>query len=163
MLFRSEVPRLASFIATTNLADVLTDPTGSRRFIGVQVKGSISIDSTIDYDQLYAQAIAELDDGRRYWFTDADNAEIMHSNRRFRMQSNTELFFHEYFEPTDDEGEGEWMTAAAILTEMKRRAKSLLQAPSTIAFGRILNGNTELRRKQKSGTTAYLVKKKMEN
>ena len=158
-----EVPRLASFIATTNLADVLTDPTGSRRFIGVQVKGSISIDSTIDYDQLYAQAIAELDNGRRYWFTDADNAEIMHSNRRFRMQSNTELFFHEYFEPTDDEGEGEWMTAAAILTEMKRRAKSLLQAPSTIAFGRILNGNTELRRKQKNGTTAYLVKKKVDN
>jgi len=33
---------------------------------------------------------------------------------------------------------------AAILTEMKKRGKSLLQTPCTIAFGRLLKGNDEL-------------------
>ena len=156
-----EAPRLASFIATTNVADVLSDPTGSRRFIGVQVKESISVNNTLDYEQLYAQAVTELAEGRRYWFTDSDNAEIMQSNRRFRMHSDAEIFFLEYFEPAANELEGEWMSAAAILTAMKKRAKSLLQAPSTIAFGRILKGMPELKQKQKGGVTAYLIKEKV--
>jgi len=53
--------------------------------------------------------------------------------------------------------EGEWMTAA-ILTEMKKRIESLLQTPSTTAFGRLLDGNTELRQKRKKGIALYMVK-----
>ena len=48
--------RYATFIATSNNYDLLTDPTGSRRFICVEVKGRIDYAQPIDYDQLYAEA-----------------------------------------------------------------------------------------------------------
>ena len=36
--------------------DLLTDPTGSRRFICIEVTGTIDTNKAIDYEQLYAQA-----------------------------------------------------------------------------------------------------------
>ena len=51
-----EMRRYASFIATSNLKDLLTDPSGSRRFICVEVKGRNDYAQPIDYDQLYAEA-----------------------------------------------------------------------------------------------------------
>ncbi|MBR1665839.1 MAG: hypothetical protein IJ699_06440 [Bacteroidaceae bacterium] len=50
---------------------------------------------------------------------------------------------------------------AAILTEMKKRIESLLQTPSTTAFGRLFDGNTELRQKRKKGIALYMVKMEM--
>ena len=50
---------------------------------------------------------------------------------------------------------------AAILTEMKKRIESLLQTPSTTAFGRLLDGSTELRQKWKKGIALYMVKMEM--
>ncbi|MBQ9191704.1 MAG: hypothetical protein IJ142_08960 [Bacteroidaceae bacterium] len=50
---------------------------------------------------------------------------------------------------------------AAILTEMMKRIESLLQTPSTTAFGRLLDGNTELRQKRKKGIALYMVKMEM--
>ena len=34
-------PRMASFIGATNQADVLTDPSGGRRFLGIELTGPI--------------------------------------------------------------------------------------------------------------------------
>ena len=51
---------MASFIATTNDRQPLTDPTGSRRYICCDIDGIIDTDTPIDHRQLYAQAVAEL-------------------------------------------------------------------------------------------------------
>ena len=51
------VKRYASFIATSNHTDLLGDPSGSRRFICIEVK-MIDNAQPIDYLQLYAQAVA---------------------------------------------------------------------------------------------------------
>ena len=48
------LPRVASFIATSNVNEVLTDPTGSRRFVCVEVNAPIDC-SPIDHAQLFAQ------------------------------------------------------------------------------------------------------------
>ena len=61
--------RYASFIATCNNYDLLTDPTGSRRFICIEISGTIDNSTSINYEQLYAQAVAALKNGERYWFT----------------------------------------------------------------------------------------------
>ena len=63
-----EMRRYASFIATSNQKDLLTDPSGSRRFICIEVTGVIDTNRPIDYEQLYAQAMYELEHGERYWF-----------------------------------------------------------------------------------------------
>ena len=57
-------PRLASFIATTNSRQILSDPTGSRRYLCVEVTDMISNES-IEHKQFYAQLKQEVLDGER--------------------------------------------------------------------------------------------------
>ena len=84
-----ERQRFASFIATTNNRRPLIDPSGSRRFICVYAE-QIDNTGTIPYDQLYAQLYQELQEGRRYWFEDEENARIMHQNEAFQQVSSYE-------------------------------------------------------------------------
>ena len=79
-----ERQRFASFIATTNNLRPLTDPTGSRRFICVYAE-EIDNEGIIYYDKLYAQLYAELEEGRRYWFEDDENARIIKQNSDFQQ------------------------------------------------------------------------------
>ena len=67
-----ELRRYASFIGTSNQKDLLTDPTGSRRFICIEVTDPIDTNVTIDYRQLYAQAMHLLYKNERYWLNDED-------------------------------------------------------------------------------------------
>ena len=71
-----ELQRYASFIGTSNQKDLLTDPSGSRRFICIEVTGNIDTTQPIDYEQLYAQAMHEIHHGERYWF-DSEDEQIM--------------------------------------------------------------------------------------
>ena len=75
--------RYATFIATSNNFDLLTDPTGSRRFICVEVEGLIDYIQPVDYEQLYAEAKEMLRRGERFWFTHEEEAAVVESNRRF--------------------------------------------------------------------------------
>ncbi|MBO4641767.1 MAG: DUF3874 domain-containing protein [Bacteroidaceae bacterium] len=153
-----EVPRLASFIATTNISDVLADPTGSRRFLGVQVTGNINVSQTPNYAQLYAQAQAELNAGTRYWFDDAETQAIMEHNSRFQMLSSAEIFFYQYFTiPTGNAKDGQWMTTTEILLAIKQRAGSAFQVPAANSFGRSLRGHQEIPyRRSRKGSEFYV-------
>ena len=59
----SKMARVASFIGTSNRFDLLTDPTGSRRFYCQEVKHVIDSDTPLDYAQLYAQLLHEVQSG----------------------------------------------------------------------------------------------------
>ena len=61
-----EIRRYASFIATSNHKDLLTDLSGNRRFICVEVTAPIETNLSINYDQLYAQAFHAVMHGERY-------------------------------------------------------------------------------------------------
>ena len=155
-----EVPRLASFIATTNMADVLTDPSGSRRFLGVNVKGSIDVSRTPNHEQLYAQALQELENGSRYWFDDAETEQIMRHNRQFQQVSGILQYFFEYFEPGEGDN-GSWLTATALLQELKKLCGGALPAFSLNAFGRQLRGlENLLTRHSRIGELYYVQKRK---
>ena len=52
-------PRTASFIGTSNFSELLTDPTGSRRFYCQPVTQYIGAVG-VPHDQLYAQVVAEI-------------------------------------------------------------------------------------------------------
>lgn len=154
-----EVPRLASFIATTNMSDVLHDPTGSRRFLGIEVTGNIDVSQTPNYAQLYAQAQEELNNGARYWFDDDETRAIMEHNRQFQQHTTAEQFFHEFYEPAlPEEPTAKWMTVAAILMAIKDQAGASFRAPSLNAFGRTLNGLPELLHRRSKNGSEYCVK-----
>jgi predicted P-loop ATPase len=78
----SHLPRMASFIGTSNHKDLLTDPTGSRRYLCAEVKEKIDC-TPLEHKQLFAQLKAELEGGERYWFSAEEEAELQLRNREF--------------------------------------------------------------------------------
>ena len=96
-----ERQRFASFIATTNNRRPLVDPTGSRRFVCVYAD-EIDNTGTTPHDQLYAQLYAELQQGRRYWFDDEENARIIEQNQQFQQVCNYEKMIELTYLPPEE-------------------------------------------------------------
>ena len=155
-----DFPRRASFIATTNQADVMADPSGNRRFLGVELTGPIDVSTPPNYEQLYAQAMRALHQHEPYYFGPAETQEIMEWNRKFSLKTAAEQFFLDYFEPARNEQEGEWLSASAILAYLKDEVGvSLLKSPSVPAFGRKLSAIPGMQKRVTSINTFYLVRK----
>lgn len=91
--------RMASFIATTNDREPLTDPTGSRRYPCCEIRGFIDTDTPIDYQQLYGQAVTELRQGTRWYFSKEEEVEMERHNQQYRCQSSPETILQSFFEP----------------------------------------------------------------
>ena len=156
------LPRKASFIATTNLTDILADPSGSRRFIGIELTGRIDTDAPIQYDQLYAQAVALLRRGERYWFDEEQTQEVIAHNRQFQQLLPAEQYFNECFELTDDERKGQYYTTAAIYEAVRQVAGPSLRVGGVSHFGQFL-ANLEgiVRKRSKAGTQYLLISRKI--
>ena len=153
-----DIPRIASFIATSNMVDVLSDPSGNRRFIAVELKRPIDTTYRIDYEQLYAQAIAEIEQGKPTYFDTTETALVMKNNEDFRLREPAELYFNEFFAPAKNEKEGEYMTTTAIFDSIRSRVGSDLKLKNTISLGRYLANMANLQQKRTIRGTEYLVK-----
>ena len=151
------LPRIASFIATANVSDIFSDPSGCRRFIAVTLTGPIRLPEHIDYEQLYAQAVAELDNGRRYWFDEADTQDIMENNVQYQQRTPAEALFLDSFSIPKDLTKGAYMTAASIFSLLRQRYGSQLNLTSLSHFGRVLANIPNLHSKHSSHGTEYLV------
>ncbi len=107
--------RLASFCASGNRRDFLTDITGNRRWLPFEVESILNPFHTIlPYEQLYAQAWALAQDPLfSFWF-DLDEIEVLEQhNQHFRDESNEEQLLPILFD-VPAEGKGEFMTTAQI-------------------------------------------------
>ena len=133
-----ELRRYASFIGTSNHKDLLTDTSGSRRFIGVEVTGVIDVVRPIDYEQLYAQAMALLRNNERYWFDEKEEAIMTEANREFEQSPAIEQLFQVYYRVAEEEEEGEWLLAADILQRIQKASKMKISSGQVNYFGRIL-------------------------
>ena len=155
-----EFPRLASFIATSNITDILTDPSGNRRFIGVELTGPIDVSVRPNYQQLFAQALTALHNGEKSYF-DAEQVKlIMKNNCQFEVAEPIDQYFMLYFELVENEKEGEYLTAAEIFDYLKKQIGSSLKVNSLMGFGRKLANMSELKHKRFADGMKYLVKKK---
>ena len=107
--------RLASFCASTNNREFLTDITGNRRWLPFEVESIQNpFDDIILYERLYAQAKAYVECGYfAYWF-DMDEIEVLEQhNEKFRALENEEELLPLLFDKPA-EGKGEFMTTAEI-------------------------------------------------
>jgi len=107
--------RLASFCASGNRRDFLTDITGNRRWLPFEVESIQNPFYTIlPYERMYAQAWALAQDPLfSYWF-DLDEIEVLEEhNQHFRDESNEEQLLPILFD-VPAEGKGEFMTTAQI-------------------------------------------------
>ena len=155
-----EFPRLASFIATSNMKDILSDPSGNRRFIGVELTGPIDVSVRPNYQQLFAQALSALNNGEKSYFDAQQVKLIMKSNSQFEVIQPIDQYFLLYFELVEDEKEGEYLTAAEIFDYLKKQIGSSLKVNSLMGFGRKLANMSELKHKRFADGMKYLVKKK---
>ena len=115
-----ERQRFASFIATTNNRRPLIDTTGSRRFICVYAE-EIDNDGIILYDKLYAQLYAELEQGRRYWFEDEDNARIIKQNEPFQQVSSYEqMIALTYLSPEETSDDAAFVPVQLIMKRLEK-------------------------------------------
>ena len=133
-----ELRRYASFIGTSNHKDLLPDTPGSRRYIAVEVTGVIDVVRPIDYEQLYAQAMAALYKNERYWFDERDEAIMTEVNQEFEQSPAIEQLFQVYYRAAGKEEEGEWLLAADILQRIQKAAKMKFSFGQATHFGRIL-------------------------
>lgn len=155
-----EFPRLASFIATSNIKDILSDPSGNRRFIGVELTGPIDVSVRPNYQQLFAQALSALNNGEKSYFDAQQVKLIMKSNSQFEIIQPIDQYFLLYFELVEDEKEGDYLTAAEIFDYLKKQIGSSLKVNSLMGFGRKLANMSELKHKRFADGMKYLVKKK---
>ena len=107
--------RLASFCASGNRRDFLTDITGNRRWLPFEVESIQNpFFTTLPYEQMYAQAWALAQDPLfSYWF-DLDEIEVLEEhNQHFRDERNEEQLLPILFD-IPAEGKGEFLTTAQI-------------------------------------------------
>jgi hypothetical protein len=132
-------PRLASFIGTTNQREVLFDPTGSRRFICVEVEGLIDNQTPIEHAQLYAQLKQELEEGQAYWLSKEEEKQLERDNRAFYHQTQEETIFFSMFRFANPEEEGaEYLSSTQIYRLMRKKHHGLKERGSN-AFGKLLS------------------------
>ena len=109
--------RLASFCASGNRRDFLTDITGNRRWLPFEVESIQNPFYTIlPYERMYAQAWALAQDPLfSYWF-DLDEIEVLEKhNQHFRDESNEEQLLDVYFAvPAEGASNTKFLTTAEI-------------------------------------------------
>lgn len=132
-------PRLASFIATTNNPHILTDRSGSRRFLCVEVKQFISSEP-LQHKLLYAQLKHELEAGLPTYLNKYEEAAWQRHNRKFYQESLLEDVFHSCFRLPENVAEGEWITAAHIFKIMVKHNSTALRGISAKRLSYHLRG-----------------------
>jgi len=134
----ASLPRMASFIATSNQKELLSAPSGSRRFLCIEVEEKIDC-SPIDHDQIYAQLKTCLSGGERYWFTSREEAEIMASNAKFYKQTIEEDIFHSCFRQASKSEHPLLLSAAEIFERMKKQNPAAMLGTTANRIGPFLN------------------------
>lgn len=150
--------RYASFIATTNNQQPLIDDTGSRRFVCIKVEKNIDTGTPINYPQLYAQLLHELNEGYRYWFNEEETSRIMKDNTLFqRTEGLDEILLSLFRRPRENE-EMTPLNISDIITTIKCNMPNF-QANDTMAarIGCALNRLDIQKNRKKNGTYYNLL------
>lgn len=154
-VYIEEYPHLASFMASVNGNDFLTDPTGSRRFLPFEVL-SIDIDRAIwvDMDQVYAEARTLLHNGFRYWFDDIEIEELHRGNTAFHVQTiEYEMLLKGFEKPPEHAVTDCFMTTVEILNYL--RSYSSLNLSEKRMGEALRKAGFERRSKRVNGNPVY--------
>ncbi len=132
--------RRASFAATVNDSQVLTDHTGSRRFLCFETL-RIDYTSDVDHSAIYAQALALYREGFCYWFANDAIAELNDNNESFQQTCpEAELLFTYFRKPGRFENPL-LLSASEILTRIAERTRFHVTTTSVIQLGKVLKSS----------------------
>ena len=137
----SALPRIASFIGTSNREDLLVDRTGSRRFLCVSLEHAIDCTTPVEYEQLYAQLKAELLSGERSWFNKEEEQAIQQHNALFYKHIPEEEVFRLCFRFATQEDHPQEvlaLSATQLFERMKSAHPSVMRGMTAYSLSRIL-------------------------
>ena len=128
---------IGALAATVNDSEVLTDRTGSRRFLCFE---ATRIDYTlpVDHTAVYAQALALFREGFCFWFANADIAEINSNNEPFQLVSpELELLYTYYRKPVRFEMPL-LLSCSELVTRIAERTRFPVTASGINIMGKML-------------------------
>ena len=137
----SALPRIASFIGTSNREDLLVDRTGSRRFLCVSLEHAIDCTTSVEHEQLYAQLKAELLSGERSWFNKEEEQTIQRHNALFYKHVPEEEVFRLCFRFATEEDHPQkvlTLSATQLFERMKSAHPSAMRGMTAYSLSRIL-------------------------
>ena len=137
----SALPRIASFIGTSNREDLLVDRTGSRRFLCVSLDHAIDCVTPVEHEQLYAQLKAELLSGERSWFNKEEEQAIQQHNALFYKHIPEEEVFRLCFRFATQEDHPQkvlTLSATQLFERMKAAHPSVMRGMTAYSLSRIL-------------------------
>ena len=115
--------RYAAFCATTNSLVPLKDESGSRRYMVVEVSDVIDTDTqgdkAIDYKQLYAQIVHEIEHGEEYAFTGEREQQIVSQNAEYYETPNVVSLFEDHYRKPEAGDEVQLMSPTEIVAALK--------------------------------------------
>lgn len=152
------LPHMASFIAGVNFLQVLSDPSGTRRYLCFDTL-SINYDHDVDINGVMAQALALYKSGFRYWFNQNEIKELEYHNSVFVSKSVEEEWLDTWFRPVTEE---DWKTrhqsvtgrnimllsSAEIAEKIMEKTKIMLSDGTLVKIGKVMSklGFTRVRR-----------------
>jgi predicted P-loop ATPase len=137
----SDSPRRASFMASINGNDFLTDSTGSRRFLPFEVIDiDISTAKSLDMDAVWAEAMALFQEGYQYWFDEGEMSQLYNNNESFQVHTTEYELLMEYFEPCCRAKASDYLSSSVIkariesMSNQKLLSKKLGEALNKLGF-----------------------------
>jgi hypothetical protein len=104
------------------------------------VDNQIDFLTPVDYPQLYAQLVAEIARGDRYWFEDDENRRIIEDNRQFERVGSIEKMISLTFRPADSDDKSAMMSVDEIVEILDRAFPNFHRTKNiNVEVGRALN------------------------
>lgn len=123
------LPHRASFIATVNDRDFLTDTTGARRFMPFEV-AAIDYDAfnAMNKDEIWTHAMHLLSQKHQYWVTKDEEDQLRPYKENFAVEFTEEGLLLQYFYPYakdrngKENGQLQLMTSTMILQQLQEKS-----------------------------------------
>ncbi|MDE7086088.1 MAG: virulence-associated E family protein, partial [Prevotella sp.] len=156
--FRENRLRRASLVATTNEDCFIRDTEGNRRYLAIDLKGTVDLTSSpLPYEGAYAQALYLLDHGFQPKPSHEESQRITEHNRRFMEPNDCEEAVLTFLKKPDDISNSVAMSAGDIMREMGLKSFRGRHV-SAIEIGRAMK-RLGFESKLIHGTRKYLVTK----
>lgn len=157
----SIIPRITSFVGSTNLSEFLTDETGSVRWLCFEIKQILwSYKNSVDINQVWAHAYHLYKTGYHAEMSREDISENELRNAKFQMKSVESELIPNFLIPADSHhDDAEFLTATDILQFISTRTVLRI---NKIAIGKAMPQNGFIRVKEsKSDKYGYWCIKKI--
>ena len=140
--YTEELPKISSFIASSNEQQFLHDPTGNRRFVPFEINQiDIKAAQAVDINQVWAQAYQLFRKDFRYWLNKEDQAFLAKRNEEFEVQSQEFEVLTSYLRPpAPNEIPDATLTNAEIIQYLNNKVQAKLN-PKRLEqpFGRLIS------------------------